>query len=126
MREGLHAELGELRAAAQQNALHRRTPAAIADLAVGLRYYLAYAVDCGATSEEEARRSASARGARWAWLPTAQRLHQEGSDPVRRFLELLASHAAKRHEGSNGHLLFLNRPLWRGVPLPPLEVERAA
>ena len=94
VREGLDAELAELRTAAQQSTLHRRTPAAIADLAVGLRHYLAYAVDCGAISDEEAESLGKRAWCALRMASAAQRLHQEGSDPVRRFLELLSSSIA--------------------------------
>ncbi len=84
----LGRELEELRAELLSN--HRRTPTNMASLALGLRYALAFSQDAGAICEEE---RAALWGRCWRALlasADAQEVHVASSDPVRRFLELLA------------------------------------
>lgn len=88
---GLKDETSELRQQACQSAAHRRTPDIVANLAVGLRYYLAFAQEAGALTAGEAD-ALWERG--WQALGQAAALqsgHQAAEEPTRRFLELLAA-----------------------------------
>ena len=49
----LPAETAALREQATDDRTHRRTPGIIADLAVGLRYFLRFSVECGAITDAE-------------------------------------------------------------------------
>jgi hypothetical protein len=90
IRAGLAAEAAALRDAAQ-TAGHARTPGVAADLAVGLRRFLAFALEIGAvTAEEQAdlwRRGWEALTAAAA----AQAREQSDADPARQFMRLLST-----------------------------------
>jgi hypothetical protein len=95
LRVDMRDEARRLRELAYRSGQHRRTPGIVADLALGLRYFLAYALDTGAISTAE-------RDALWAeWWDAlgeaarAQLKHQEASEPARRFLQLLGSALAR-------------------------------
>jgi hypothetical protein len=84
----LPAEVTVLRQAALSSG-HRRTPEIVANLALGMQYFLAYTQEIGALSPE-------ACDALWARTWTAlglagalQQEHQAQEEPVRRFLALL-------------------------------------
>lgn len=86
---GLAAEVRDLRQQASQSALHRRVPDIVANLAVGLRYFLAYAQEAGALTADEAD-SLWERG--WKALgevAAAQTAHHMAAEPARRFMQLL-------------------------------------
>jgi hypothetical protein len=91
IRHNLRAEITTLREQAHQSYHHRRTPDIMANLAVGLQYFLNYAQQVGALDQVKAdalwHRCWSALGESAA----AQQEHQADSDPVRRFLDLLAA-----------------------------------
>ena len=72
----------------------RRTPGIIADLALGLRYFLRFANEVRALSEAEAE-ELWVRGW-WALgeAAAAQFHHQAASEPTRRFRELLSAAVA--------------------------------
>jgi hypothetical protein len=93
--EAVRSELNEeriaLRTAASAGIGHRRTPAIVADLALGLRYLLMFAYEVGAIDASEAEWF-------WAWgwdalakLAAEQSSHQLAGEPTRRFRELLAA-----------------------------------
>ena len=86
--QGLYAEMVALRQQALQGP-HRRTPEIIANLALGMQYFLAYAQDHNALSEAECHtlwdRAWQALGEAGA----AQQEHQTSEEPVGRFLALL-------------------------------------
>lgn len=89
LREGLREEVVALREQARESATHRRTPEIVANLAAGVRCFLAFAQDIGAVTPEEA---SALRERCWRALgeaAQAQAQHQEASEPTRRFLELL-------------------------------------
>lgn len=70
---------------------HMRTPGIVADLGLGLRYFLDFARDAGAITEDEAD-GLWERG--WRAVTRAgasQSAHQGASDPTRRFRELLSA-----------------------------------
>ena len=54
VRERMRADLDALRTVAYTDGQHRRTPGIVADLAYGLKLFLAYAVDVGAVTDDEA------------------------------------------------------------------------
>lgn len=90
IRSGLHAEVAQLREKAMGGDHHTRTPGIVADLAIGLKYLLAFAVDIGALSSEEVE---NLKRCAWAGLlaaAQAQASHQEASEPTRHFLRLLS------------------------------------
>ena len=96
----MREELEELRVAAGCSGQHRRTPEIIANLALGLRYLLQFALDVGAITTEEVE-ALWRRG--WEALGEAamrQSQHQDAQEPTRRFLELLS--AAPGREGRVG------------------------
>ena len=91
IRESLKEEHAELRRAAGASGQHRRTPGIVADLALGLRYFLLFAYESGAIDSEKAR-ELWARG--WRALGVAasgQSQHQAAGEPTRRFRELLSA-----------------------------------
>src|SRR5215211_3397756 len=70
---------------------HKRTPGIVADLALGLRYFLLFAHESGAIDSETTRKL-WARG--WRVLGEAasgQSQHQVAGEPTRRFRELLSA-----------------------------------
>lgn len=91
IRAGLLTEVEELRAQAAGFGQHRRTPEITANLAIGWRYFLRFAVAVGALTVDEHDRW-------WARIWTAllatasrQPAHYDAADPARRYLELLAA-----------------------------------
>jgi hypothetical protein len=91
IRENLKEEHAELRRAAGTSGQHRRTPGIVADLALGLRYFLLFAHETGTIDSEKARELWD-RG--WRALGEAasgQSQHQEAGEPTRRFRELLSA-----------------------------------
>lgn len=83
-----------LREAAGSSLQHRRTPGIAADLALGLRYMLLFALDAGAVDETRAQEL-------WAWgwralgeAAAAQGRHQATGEPTERFRELLTASVA--------------------------------
>jgi hypothetical protein len=91
LREALRTETERLRQLAHREGQHRRTPGIVADLALGLRYFLAYAHEAGALDQAE-------RDALWAnwWAAlgeaaAAQATHQRAGEPARRFIQLLGA-----------------------------------
>jgi hypothetical protein len=88
---GMRQELDELRSVAGRSGRHRRTPEIVANLALGLRYLLRFALDAEAVSPREAE-GLWRRG--WKALGEAakdQSQHQAGQEPTRRYTELLTA-----------------------------------
>ncbi len=89
IQSALPAETAALRELVTGNRSHRRTPGIIADLAVGLRYFLRFSVECGAITDAEQQ-------ALWerCWnallaAGAAQATHHQDAEPTGRFLQLL-------------------------------------
>ena len=89
IRTGLQAKTSALRERAYQSGHHRRTPDIVANLAVGLEYFLDFAVSVEAIDDTE-------RQALWerCWqalgrAAEAQGEHQESQEPTQRFLQLV-------------------------------------
>ncbi len=93
--EGVHRSLREeratLRDAVGRSGQHRRTPAAVADLALGLRYFLLFASEVGAVEEREAEDLWSRGWRALCEVAAEQGHHQAAGDPTRRFRELLGA-----------------------------------
>jgi hypothetical protein len=91
VRQQLRGEVVELRQQAYREGQHPRTPEIMANLAVGVRYFLDFARDAGALTAEEAE----ALWQRcWEGLTAAadvQRQYQEAGEPTQRFIELLSA-----------------------------------
>lgn len=99
IQNNLRREIASFRERASIGKSHRRTPEIIAQLALGLRYFLDYALEIGAISDQESKVLWN-RG--WtAFLDDArdQAEHHAENDPSRRFLELIhnALLAGKAH-----------------------------
>lgn len=92
---GLPAMLAELRSAIVAERLHARTPDALANLAAGWRYWLRYAVDCGALLPAEGEAAWARAWAALSALASDQSGHQAGEEPAARFLSLLGSAIAR-------------------------------
>ncbi len=91
VRSGFKAEHAALREAAGHGGQHRRTAGIVADLALGLRYFLNFAHDTGALTTEQAEET---WGQGWRALgeaAAAQGGHQAANEPTSRFRELLSA-----------------------------------
>lgn len=91
VRSGLAAEAAQMRNAAAVNGQHARTPGIVADLAIGLRYFLAFAVEAGGLTSES---SATLWEAGWQAIGAAaeeQAGHQQAGEPAQHFLRLLSA-----------------------------------
>jgi hypothetical protein len=90
IRDGLSIETAALRERVNTEGLHARTPGALADLALGLKYFFDFAVEAGAIDAGE--REALVRQAWKALLDAgaAQAEHIAAADPVGHFRRLLA------------------------------------
>jgi hypothetical protein len=91
VRGRLAAERVQLRERAAGDGQHARTPGILADLAIGLRYLLDFAVECGVIDTAE-RAQLWERG--WAALCEAGRTqaeHIESAEPTGHFLRLLGA-----------------------------------
>src|SRR5215208_6599642 len=91
LRERLKEERALLRQRASDSKQHRRTPSIVADLALGLRYFLLFAHDCGAISKEEAERFWEGSWRELGEVAASKSQHQVASEPTRRFRELLSA-----------------------------------
>jgi Domain of unknown function (DUF3854) len=84
-------ELEALRGHRADASEHMRTPAAVAELQIGLRCFLAFAVDVGALSGAEADQLQHTGAAALQQLGRRQRTYLLSSEPAQRFVELLGS-----------------------------------
>jgi len=94
LRESLKAEHAELRRAASVSGQHRRTPGIVADLALGLRYFLLFAHESGAIDTEAARELWAGGWQALGEAASGQFEHQAAGEPTRRFRELLSAAVA--------------------------------
>ena len=89
IRSNLAAEIDRLRQQASVEGQHKRTPDNVANLGVGLRFFLTFAREMKAISKEQ-EEVLWREG--WNALLTAvhtQAVHHAASEPARRFLEIL-------------------------------------
>ena len=82
-------KIEEWRGTASANGSHRRTPEIVAELFLGLEYFLMFAAEISAISQAEYKELGKAGWAALLETAAAQGLHQQASDPAKRFLELL-------------------------------------
>lgn len=119
IKDGLRDEVVEMRDQARNLGGHSRTPEIVANLRIGLGRFLEYALDAGAVTEAEAKRLGERGREAIESVAQGQSAHQTGSEPVARFLELLAAAVAggKAHIArKSGHEPFNPRAHgWREV-----------
>jgi hypothetical protein len=96
LQKTLRQEVAELRDAAHQNGQHARTPVIVADLAVGWRYFLRFAVDSGAITKSEFAELWHRGWQALLKIAAEQQEHQTAADPVPYFVRLLASALASK------------------------------
>jgi hypothetical protein len=91
IRTRLRAEREAVRDELLTTGQHRRTPALVADLLIGVRYFLQFAKECGAMTHEQT--VDFERRARAALCGAAERQagHQRDAEPTSRFRTLVAS-----------------------------------
>jgi len=83
--------ISKFRAQAERSQQHKRTAEIVANLWVGINYFLKFAVESGAISVSN---RSMMKQAAWKALGVAakkQNLQQAGEDPVRRFVELIGA-----------------------------------
>jgi hypothetical protein len=88
---GLLREVHQLRQAATHSAAHKRTPEIIANLAVGLRYYLAFAQEIGVFTADEARALWEQGWKALGHAAAAHSAHQAAANPADAFVRLLGA-----------------------------------
>jgi hypothetical protein len=84
-------EVQKLREKATRGGEHKRTPGIVADLSLGLKYFLEYAEDAGVVTAEEAEKLWERGWNSLLGVATVQEGHQAASEPAKRFIELLRS-----------------------------------
>lgn len=95
--ELLRRQVAELRERATQSDQHKRTPEILAELAVGLRYFLTFAEAAGEITAGEGEALWDRGWAALGEVAEAQAGHHTANDPVQRFIELLASALVSGH-----------------------------
>jgi hypothetical protein len=93
----LRAQINELRQRAARSGMHRRTPDIVASLAVGMKYFLAFAQDSGAIDATQAKGLDDRCWRALGQVAAKQDAHHKASEPTRRFVELLISAIASGH-----------------------------
>jgi hypothetical protein len=91
IRDGLRAEVAELRDMALAGVAHRRTPEIISNLYVGLRHFLSFAVETGAMTDDERALLLTRAWEALGNAATAQAEHVQAADPVAKFFRLLSA-----------------------------------
>ena len=91
LQEGLKEEHAELRKIASASGQHRRTPGIVADLALGMRYFLHFAHESGAVDTWTARKLWIDSWRALGEAASGQSQHQAAGEPTRRFRELLSA-----------------------------------
>lgn len=91
IKDGLRAEIAELRAHATSQVGHKRTPGIVADLAIGLRHFLAFALEAGAIDAERHKNFWQTGWDAFMASVADQNEHQVASEPAHRFVELLSA-----------------------------------
>jgi hypothetical protein len=91
VRQTLRHQVNTMRQTAFQGLSHRRTPDIVANLAVGVFWWLEFAREAGATDELEAAKVWQECLVGLTEAAAAQGGHQAASEPVTRFLQLLSA-----------------------------------
>lgn len=89
--ERMPEEARELREEATHAGQHKRTPGIAADLGLGLKYFLRYAEEVGAVTEEGAAELWERGWTAILGAAATQEDHQSASEPAARFMGLLSS-----------------------------------
>lgn len=89
LRNALDKERAELRSALAESKAHRRTPSLLADLALGLRYFLRFTSEVEALTDAEAGRLWNDGWEALASAGNRQAASQSSEEPTGRFLALL-------------------------------------
>jgi hypothetical protein len=89
--ERLADEIQQLREQASSEHNHKRTPDIVANFAVGLRYFLAFATEVKAIDQEQADTLWREAWKVLAAGAQAQAVHHAANEPAQRFLELLTA-----------------------------------
>jgi hypothetical protein len=89
VRADLKKRSAALRDAAYRDGQHRRTPDIVANLGVGLQFFLEFAQHAGAVTGEESQQFWATWWEALGEAAEAQAEHQAGNEPTRRFLELV-------------------------------------
>ncbi len=84
-------EVQQLRALASTDSEHKRTPDIAANLAIGLRHFLAFAREKGAVTQDQADILWTESWRALLTAAQAQSAHHAASDPARRFIELVGA-----------------------------------
>ena len=107
IRKVLPAQIATLRALTLRSQAHARTPENSANLGLGLAYFLRFAVERGAISEEIALSYLHRGWKAISELSREQAQYQDASDPVTMFVDFITSalatgkaHVASREDGS--------------------------
>ncbi len=114
---GLRQERAAIRARAEKEGQHARTPDIVANLALGLRYLLDFAAYVGAVTDEECK-ALKRRG--WAALledAEGQAAHLAAAEPGGQFVRLLAAAVASGPAFPPGRLIGRRAVRRRGVGL---------
>jgi hypothetical protein len=104
MQARLQLDVKTLRDRARSMNSHKRTPDIVANLGAAWRYFLDFAVDAGALSEEDSNEQWKRAWDALGLAAEAQQQHQVTSDPAIRFLQLVASAIAS----GNAHVADLD------------------
>jgi hypothetical protein len=91
IRQTLRTEVTQLRDAILGSHQHARTPGLVADLAVGLRYLMEFAVEIGAISPDASEKLWQQGYESLREAAHEQASHQETFEPTRHFLRLLSA-----------------------------------
>ena len=97
VQKDLQSEMSRWRRTAPGSATHRRIPTIIANLQVGLDYWLQYAQDSGALTKSEADTVWDRGVTALDEAARAQIQHQDASEPTQRLLELLRAAIVSGH-----------------------------
>lgn len=91
VRAGLRAEVTRLRDVARSDGQHARTPGIVADLAIGLKYFLEFVEQIGNLSREESQKLWRQGWELICGAARDQQSHQQASEPTAHFLRLVSA-----------------------------------
>ena len=91
VRDGLRAEVIRLRDSAMVGGQHARTPGIVADLAIGLKYFLTFAEHAGVLSQQESQNLWHEGWELICGAASDQQSHQQASEPTAHFVRLISA-----------------------------------
>jgi hypothetical protein len=89
LQQKLRQELSTLRNAAARSGMHKRTPEIVANLALGLKYFLRFAYESKAITKDELNRYWREGWSSFGQAALLQARYHSASDPVQLYLDLL-------------------------------------